>query len=173
MSLGTLDDSPPSIAQVADLGGWAVRCTAWRGRCAPTKLSGLRESGGRPARSTGMTAGSGGNAAVGPARHVPVLVRAAIKQLHVHDGGVYLDGTFGAGGYTQAILAAADAQVIGIDRDQSAIAQGAGLVLQLGRRLTLVEDRFSNLDAVARQFGHKAVDGVVLDVGVSSMQLDQ
>jgi 16S rRNA (cytosine1402-N4)-methyltransferase len=120
-----------------------------------------------------MTAGSGGDAAGGPARHVPVLVRAAIEQLHVHDGGVYLDGTFGAGGYSQAILAAAEVQVIGIDRDQSAIAHGAGLVLQVGRRLTLVEDRFSNLDAVARQFGHETVDGVVLDVGVSSMQLDE
>jgi 16S rRNA (cytosine1402-N4)-methyltransferase len=120
-----------------------------------------------------MTAGSSGNAAGGSARHVPVLARAAIAQLNVRAGGVYLDGTFGAGGYAQAILAAADARVIGIDRDQSAIAHGAGLVLQVGGRLTLVEDRFSNLDTIARQFGHQSVDGVVLDVGVSSMQLDQ
>jgi 16S rRNA (cytosine1402-N4)-methyltransferase len=119
-----------------------------------------------------MSAGSGGDAAGGPARHVPVLARPAIEQLNVRAGGIYVDGTFGAGGYAQAILAA-DARVIGIDRDQSAIAHGAGLVLQVGSRLTLVEDRFSNLDAVARQFGHQAVDGVVLDVGVSSMQLDQ
>ena len=120
-----------------------------------------------------MTAGSGGNAAGGPARHVPVLVRAVIEQLNVRDGGIYLDGTFGAGGYSQAILAAANASVIGIDRDQSAIALGAALVQQAAGRLTLVEERFSNLDAVARQFGHQSVDGVVLDVGVSSMQLDQ
>jgi 16S rRNA (cytosine1402-N4)-methyltransferase len=120
-----------------------------------------------------MTAGSGGNAAGGRARHVPVLVRAALEQLHVHDGGVYLDGTFGAGGYTQAILAAAEARVIGIDRDQSAIARGAGLVEHAAGRLTLIEERFSNLDAVARKFGHDSVDGVVLDVGVSSMQLDE
>ena len=120
-----------------------------------------------------MTAGSSGDAAGGPARHIPVLARAAIEQLNVRAGGVYLDGTFGAGGYAQAILAAADARVIGIDRDRSAIAHGAGLVLQVGGRLTLVEDRFSNLDAVARQFAHQSVDGVVLDVGVSSMQLDQ
>ena len=119
-----------------------------------------------------MSAGSGGDAAGGPARHVPVLARAAIEQLNVRAGGIYIDGTFGAGGYAQAILAA-DARVIGIDRDQSAIAHGAGLVLQVGSRLTLVEDRFSNLDAVARQFGHQSVDGVVLDVGVSSMQLDE
>ena len=119
-----------------------------------------------------MTAG-GKNAAGGPARHVPVLVRGALEHLNVRPGGIYLDGTFGAGGYTQAILQAADARVIGIDRDQSAIAHGAGMVLQVGGKLTLVEDRFSNLDAVARQFGHESVDGVVLDVGVSSMQLDE
>ena len=119
-----------------------------------------------------MSVGSGGDAAGGPARHVPVLAPAAIQHLNVRPGGIYLDGTFGAGGYAQAILAAG-ARVLGIDRDQSAIAHGAGLVLQVGSRLTLVEDRFSNLDAVARQFGHESVDGVVLDVGVSSMQLDQ
>ena len=119
-----------------------------------------------------MSAGSGSDAAGGSAHHVPVLARAAIHHLNVQSGGIYIDGTFGAGGYAQAILAAG-ARVIGIDRDQSAIAHGAGLVLQVGNRLTLVEDRFSNLDAVARQFGHESVDGVVLDVGVSSMQLDQ
>ena len=54
-----------------------------------------------------MTAGSGGDAAGGPARHVPVLARAAIEQLNVRDGGIYIDGTFGAGGYSAAILAAA------------------------------------------------------------------
>jgi 16S rRNA (cytosine1402-N4)-methyltransferase len=104
--------------------------------------------------------------------HVPVLLQEVLSAIEPRAGGIYVDGTFGAGGYSQAILAAADVQVIGIDRDQSAIAHGAGLVLQVGRRLTLVEDRFSNLDAVARQFGHEILDGVVLDVGVSSMQLD-
>ena len=72
-----------------------------------------------------MTMGSGGDAAGGPARHVPVLARAAIGHLKVQPGGLYIDGTFGAGGYAQAILAAG-ARVIGIDRDQSAIAHGAG-----------------------------------------------
>ena len=72
-----------------------------------------------------------------------------------------------------AILAAADAQVIGIDRDQSAVALGADLVQAAGGRLTLVEERFSALDGVAAKFGHEAVDGVVLDLGVSSMQLDE
>ena len=121
-----------------------------------------------------MMAGSDGPAVAGGlARHVPVLARPALELLNIHDGGVYIDGTFGAGGYTTAILAAANAQVIGIDRDQSAVANGAGLVQSANGRLTLVEERFSVLDEVARKFGHESVDGVVLDLGVSSMQLDE
>jgi 16S rRNA (cytosine1402-N4)-methyltransferase len=102
-----------------------------------------------------------------------VLGHHAIGFLNVRNGGVYIDGTFGAGGYTRAILDAADCKVIGIDRDQTAIALGVDLVEDSGGRLTLVEDRFSNLDDVARSCGHDTVDGIVLDVGVSSMQLDQ
>jgi len=121
-----------------------------------------------------MMGGSGGSAvAGGSALHIPVLGRPAIDYLNVKDDGVYIDGTFGAGGYTRAILAAADCKVIGIDRDQTALALGADLVEAAQGRLTLVEDRFSNLDNVARDCGHEAVDGIVLDVGVSSMQLDQ
>jgi 16S rRNA (cytosine1402-N4)-methyltransferase len=71
------------------------------------------------------------------------------------------------------LLAAADCDVIGIDRDQRAIALGADLVDQAGGRLTLTEDRFSRLDIVAQELGHEAVDGIVLDLGVSSMQLDR
>src|SRR4029079_6014869 len=134
----------------------------------------LRESGGRSARGTGMMAGSDGDSvAGGSARHVPVLGRPALEMLNVRDGGIYIDGTFGAGGYSRAILAAADAQVIAIDRDQSAVADGMDLVQSANGRLTLVEDRFSALDRVAEKFGHRSVDGVVLDLGVSSMQLDQ
>ncbi len=120
-----------------------------------------------------MMAGGGGSAvAGGPALHIPVLGRPAVDFLKVRDGGVYIDGTFGAGGYSRAVLAAADCKVIGIDRDQRAIALGADLVEQAGGRLTLIEDRFSNLDAIARDAGYDAVDGVVFDLGVSSMQLD-
>ena len=120
-----------------------------------------------------MTAGGGGSAvAGGPALHIPVLGRPAVEFLQPRQGGVYIDGTFGAGGYTRAILAAADCKVIGIDRDQTAIALGADLVDQSEGRLTLIEDAFSNLDAIAREAGFDAVDGVVLDLGVSSMQLD-
>ena len=121
-----------------------------------------------------MTAGGGSSAvAGGPALHIPVLGTPALALLNVHDGAVYIDGTFGAGGYSRAILQAANCTVIGIDRDRTAIALGAGLVEEAGGRLTLVEDRFSNLAAVARDCGVAQVDGIVLDVGVSSMQLDQ
>ncbi len=113
--------------------------------------------------------------------HIPVLGAEAAEYLNVghervynvgHER-IYIDATFGAGGYSRAILAAADCRVIGIDRDQTAIAGGADLVEAAQGRLTLVEDRFSQLDRVARDCGHDAVDGVVLDVGVSSMQLDR
>ena len=121
-----------------------------------------------------MMAGSDGSTvAGGPARHTPVLGRAALEHLKPRDGGIYIDGTFGAGGYSRAILEAANTQVIAIDRDQAAVADGAGLVQASNGRLTVVEERFSVLDRVARKFGHLQVDGVVLDIGVSSMQLDQ
>ena len=122
-----------------------------------------------------MMGGRGGASAAdgGLARHIPLLGGPAVEHLNVRAGGVYVDATFGAGGYTRAILAAADCTVIGIDRDRNAIAQGFDLVESAGGRLTLVEDRFSNLAQVAHGLGHDAVDGVVLDLGVSSMQLDE
>ena len=108
----------------------------------------------------------------GLARHIPVLVRPVVEHLAIHDGGLYIDGTFGAGGYSRAILAAADCKVLALDRDQSAVAQSAGLVDAAGGRLTVAQSRFSALDEAAENFGITAVDGVVLDLGVSSMQLD-
>ena len=121
-----------------------------------------------------MMAGGDGKRAVagGLARHIPVLARQTFEQLNVHEG-VYIDGTFGAGGHTSAMLGVAGTQVVGIDRDREAIAGGFALVESSAGRLTLVEDRFSNLEHVARSLGHEAVDGILLDLGVSSMQLDQ
>jgi 16S rRNA (cytosine1402-N4)-methyltransferase len=119
-------------------------------------------------RDSGQPAVAGG-----PAPHIPVLAPHVVDLLAVRDGGVYVDGTFGAGGHTRRILAAALSNVIGIDRDQRAIARGADLVEASAGRLTLVEERLSALDAVARGLGHQSVDGVVLDLGVSSMQLDE
>jgi 16S rRNA (cytosine1402-N4)-methyltransferase len=88
-------------------------------------------------------------------------------------GETFIDGTFGAGGYTQAILEAAPgARVLAIDRDPSAIAAGAAIVSGYPGRLTLVEGCFSQLHRIAADHGLTLVDGVVLDVGVSSMLLD-
>jgi 16S rRNA (cytosine1402-N4)-methyltransferase len=116
----------------------------------------------------GRGAGQPG-AAGGPARHSPVLAPRVVEFLNPRDGSLIIDGTFGAGGYTRAILAAANCRVIGIDRDQAAIAHGADLVESAHGRLALVEDRFSALAEIAA--GQQA-DGVVFDLGVSSMQLD-
>jgi 16S rRNA (cytosine1402-N4)-methyltransferase len=101
------------------------------------------------------------------------MLREVLSRLSPKDGALYIDGTFGAGGYTRAILQASNCRVIGIDRDQSAVVAGASLVEEFSGRLTLAEDRFSNLDQVAHDLGHAKVDGVVLDVGVSSMQIDE
>jgi 16S rRNA (cytosine1402-N4)-methyltransferase len=106
-------------------------------------------------------------------RHIPVLGREAVAMLGPLEGGVYVDATFGAGGYSRAILDVAGTRVIGIDRDRSAVAAGFDLVDRSAGRLTLVEDRFSNLAEVCAAHGVQAVDGVVMDVGVSSMQLDE
>ncbi len=106
-------------------------------------------------------------------RHIPVLGRQAIGMLQPRAGGIYVDATFGAGGYSRAILDTAGARVIGIDRDRSAVTAGFDLVDRSDGRLTLVEDRFSNLAGICTAQGVDAVDGVVMDVGVSSMQLDE
>jgi 16S rRNA (cytosine1402-N4)-methyltransferase len=121
-----------------------------------------------------MSAGGGTSADAGQAaRHVPVLLSEAMQLLSPKAGGVYVDATFGAGGYSRAILDVAGTQVIGIDRDRSAVTAGFDLVDRSDGRLVLVEDRFSNLADVCRAQGHDMVDGVVMDIGVSSMQLDQ
>src|SRR6202790_2530526 len=106
-------------------------------------------------------------------RHIPVLGRQAVKMLAPREGGIYVDATFGAGGYSRAILDSTAARVIGIDRDRSAVMAGFDLVDRSAGRLTLVEDRFSNLAEICAARGFEAVDGVVMDVGVSSMQLDE
>ncbi|MCS3762868.1 16S rRNA (cytosine(1402)-N(4))-methyltransferase RsmH [Bradyrhizobium centrosematis] len=107
------------------------------------------------------------------APHIPVLGREAVDHLAPRAGGIYVDATFGAGGYSRAILDVPGTRLIAIDRDRTAIAGGAELVERSEGRLTLVEDRFSNLADVCAAQGIDAVDGVVMDVGVSSMQLDQ
>ncbi|HEY4275808.1 MAG TPA: 16S rRNA (cytosine(1402)-N(4))-methyltransferase RsmH [Rhizomicrobium sp.] len=99
--------------------------------------------------------------------HLPVMLNEVLAALKPRDGAHYIDGTFGGGGYTRAILEAADCRVLGIDRDPEAIGRGRKLVEQFSGRLTLVEGEFSRMDAFA-----EASDGVVLDLGVSSFQFD-
>jgi 16S rRNA (cytosine1402-N4)-methyltransferase len=105
-------------------------------------------------------------------RHVSVLGREAVALLAPRAGGIYVDATFGAGGYSRAILEVGGTRVIGIDRDRTAIAGGFGLVDRSEDRLVLVEDRFSNLAEICADQGFASIDGIVMDVGVSSMQLD-
>ncbi len=109
----------------------------------------------------------------GPAPHIPVLLQDVLEGLRPRDGGLYVDGTFGAGGYSRAILATPGARVIAFDRDPSAISNGADLVAASGGRLTLVQARFGDLAQELRALGVGKVDGVALDIGVSSMQFDQ
>src|SRR3954451_240300 len=135
-----------------------------RGRCASA------------ARSTGMNKGRSAappGAAGGPARHLPVLRERAIEALAVKPGGLYLDATFGAGGYTQAILATEETRVIALDRDPSAIAAGAAVVADFPGRLKLIQTRFGDLGEAAEAASLGAFDGIVLDIGVSSLQLDK
>jgi len=108
----------------------------------------------------------------GASRHVPVLIAEVLEALDPRPGGIIVDGTFGAGGYARALVDRG-AEVLALDRDPSAVRAGAELVADLGGRLRLVEARFGDLERVARNFGVEAVDGVVFDIGVSSMQLDE
>ncbi|RWR27967.1 16S rRNA (cytosine(1402)-N(4))-methyltransferase RsmH [Sinirhodobacter populi] len=106
------------------------------------------------------------------APHIPVLLRPLLKAV-APVSGVWLDGTFGAGGYARGLLAAGAEKVIGVDRDPLVFDMAAGWRSDYGDRLELVEGTFSELDEYAREIAPDALDGVVLDLGVSSMQLDQ
>ena len=108
----------------------------------------------------------------GPARHVPVLLDEVLAALAPQDGGVYVDGTFGAGGYSRAILKAADCRVFAIDRDERALEAGRCMEDEFAGRFRLVRGRFSQMAQLLKSLDVMEVDGVVLDVGVSSMQLD-
>jgi 16S rRNA (cytosine1402-N4)-methyltransferase len=105
--------------------------------------------------------------------HQPVLLQDVLRALRPKDGGIYVDGTFGGGGYTKAILDAADCAVFAIDRDPSAIEAGAALIAAYPGRLTLIEGLFANMVDLLAERTVYATDGIVLDIGVSSMQLDE
>ena len=103
--------------------------------------------------------------------HLPVLLEEVVDALSIQAGDTIVDGTFGAGGYTRAMLAVGAGRVIGFDRDPDSIANGSSLVPD--PRLTLVEERFSQMDRVLAERGIGLVDAIALDIGVSSMQIDQ
>ena len=105
------------------------------------------------------------------APHVPVLMDEVIAALALEPGAAAVDGTFGAGGYTRAMLGAGTGRVIALDRDPDAIEEGRSLVPD--SRLTLVNERFSQMDRVLAERGIGQVDAIALDIGVSSMQLDR
>ncbi|GBR38613.1 16S rRNA (cytosine(1402)-N(4))-methyltransferase RsmH [Komagataeibacter oboediens] len=111
--------------------------------------------------------------------HVPVMLAEVMEYLAPHDGGRYVDGTFGGGGYARAILAACDCQLWGIDRDPAAIARGAALAPAFpdarggGSRLHLLHGGFADMADLLAGDGVTTVDGIVLDLGVSSYQIDE
>lgn len=104
--------------------------------------------------------------------HIPVMLTEMLAALTPREGAVYLDGTFGGGGYSRAILDHAQCHVWAIDRDETAIARGAALAAQYPGRLHLLHGRFGDMLTLLTEAGVQALDGVVLDLGVSSFQLD-
>ena len=106
------------------------------------------------------------------AAHIPVLAPEMLAALDPQDGQTYLDGTFGLGGYSRAILEAADCAVYALDCDPYAISHGNALAKTFGDRLTMLQGRFGTMIELLRVVGIKRLDGIVLDLGVSSPQLD-
>jgi 16S rRNA (cytosine1402-N4)-methyltransferase len=104
--------------------------------------------------------------------HIPVMLDAVLATLAPRDGGIYLDGTFGGGGYARAILEHADCTLWAIDRDPEAIERGASLMSRFPARLHLLHGQFADMVALLNEAGVTALDGVVLDLGVSSFQID-
>ncbi len=104
--------------------------------------------------------------------HVPVLLDAVLAALSPRDGAVYVDGTFGAGGYSNALLEAARCWVLAIDRDPESVRRGATLAARHAGRLTVVEGCFGDIEQLVRRTAPGPIAGVAFDLGVSSIQLD-
>src|SRR5712691_8223590 len=158
----------------------------WSSGTPTTSRSGNRDAGARSspasrARSSATSGTSGSSDAQGSGpvtrdealRHTPVLLDEALAQLAVREGGVYLDGTVGAGGHAAAILerSAPSGRLLGIDRDPQALAAAAAELARFGDRAVLVRANFASCDVVAGAHGFAPLDGVLLDLGLSSIQL--
>src|SRR5579883_844903 len=105
--------------------------------------------------------------------HVPVMLSEIVAILAPRAGGRYLDGTFGGGGYAEAIMQAAPCTLWAIDRDPEAIARGVSLAARFPGRLHLIHGQFGNMLDLLAKHGVTELDGIVLDLGVSSFQLDE
>ncbi|MAK60477.1 MAG: 16S rRNA (cytosine(1402)-N(4))-methyltransferase [Ponticaulis sp.] len=105
--------------------------------------------------------------------HIPVMLDHVVEHLAPSEGNVLLDGTFGGGGYTRRLLAEANCRVLGVDRDPDALKRADDIVASYGDRFTLLPGCFGDLDRLALGVSETKLDGVVLDLGVSSFQLDQ
>lgn len=105
--------------------------------------------------------------------HIPVLLTEVIAALRPADGETYVDGTFGAGGYARAVLESADCRIIAIDRDPDAIERANAFKAEFSDRFSILSGCFGDMDGLLADAGEGAVDGVMLDIGVSSFQLDE
>ena len=104
--------------------------------------------------------------------HYSVLLKESVDLLGVREGGVYVDGTMGGGGHSEEILSRGAGRLIGIDRDTDAIAAATARLAPYGDRLTAVHANFCEIKSVLDRLGTDSIDGAVLDLGVSSYQLD-
>jgi 16S rRNA (cytosine1402-N4)-methyltransferase len=105
--------------------------------------------------------------------HIPVLLDEVLTALAPAAGGLFVDGTFGAGGYSRALLAGGAGRVFGIDRDPDAVARGRALPEAAAGRLVVLAGCYGDMESLLAAQGIGAVDGIALDIGVSSMQIDQ
>ena len=126
----------------------------------------------RPGGHSRRTATVPATAAPESSEHVPVLLDAVLTALAPRDGETYVDGTFGGGGYSAGLLAAARCRVLGIDRDPEALQRGASLAARHPGRLDLLEGRFGDMERLVRAASPDPIAGVALDLGMSSQQID-
>lgn len=107
-------------------------------------------------------------------KHIPVLFQETLDSLNLQDGGIYVDGTLGGGGHSEAILKATapTGTLIGIDQDEQALASTGERLSIYGERFITVQGNFAQIDEIVPECGYEEVDGVLMDIGVSSHQLD-
>lgn len=125
---------------------------------------------GEEATRSGAKGGGGGNGKLG---HAPVMLREVLQAMQPKDGEIYVDGTFGAGGYSRALLEAAQCKVFAIDRDPSAGSIAEQLRQEFNGRFVFIAGNFGDMVELLAAHGVTAVHGIVLDIGVSSMQIDE